>query len=515
MNATQKADRLEQLIEMSQAQQQENLWGASPPRDGWSSWDSHPWSHPWLTPSNLELVREYSARQRRRWIKAASRLPDEGKKYGFVGNMANNQYMRAKPLRKRGLDIDVVLHPHDGYIISQPGWEEFDGILPTQNGHFPDFVANGGALPDVAGVRCPSVGHCKDVKSAFEFFSHLEPEDILRFLPYLVDGEMYEVLKEYDSLLCAQIVYLGMLSGQPYIATQCGGDIWYECSRADVLGRLQKEAYQRASVVFATNPWSFAHARRYSMRHFVYVPLILDDQYYSPGLSDHREQWQAEIGGDFFVFSAVRLNDQVKGTHVAIEGFARFAAQHPNVRLVLASWGQDTKLYPQRFQELGIADKVLVVPVAGKKRVIEYLRSADCTLDQFSIGYYGASALEGMACGAPVIMRIEKQQYDALLQTGSPPVLNASKAGEVADHLSLLYENPIERQNIAKAQRDWVVVSHGAEAWAATYSAALRLTAAGKRFGCFWSPLRKRLNDDEKDYHAEQLAQAPIFPNYQ
>src|SRR5258706_12278207 len=46
-----------------------------------------------------------------------------------------------------------------------------------------------------------------------------------------------------------------------------GGDIWYECSRDDAHGRLQRIAFASAKAFLVSNPWSFAHARRFEMLH--------------------------------------------------------------------------------------------------------------------------------------------------------------------------------------------------------------------------------------------------------
>ena len=47
------------------------------------------------------------------------------------------------------------------------------------------------------------------------------------------------------------------------------------------------------------------------------------------------------------------------------------------------------------------------------------------------IGIFRCSSLEAMACGLPVTMRLEHEQYDALCETGAPPVLEADTAHEV------------------------------------------------------------------------------------
>jgi glycosyltransferase involved in cell wall biosynthesis len=143
------------------------------------------------------------------------------------------------------------------------------------------------------------------------------------------------------------------------------------------------------------------------------------------------------------------------------------------------------------------------------------LRSADCLLDQFRLGYFGATALEAMACGLPVIMRLERGQYDALCETGAPPVLDANTPGEVCDQLNRLAGNGEWHAGARHAHREWFLQNHGSARWSMDYFALLLLTARNHRFRFRRSPLRRPLSTEEREYHATELANAPPFPNYQ
>ncbi len=503
------------LNRMPAAERQLALWQGNPPADRFDTWDVEPWRHSWLTPENLRAMRDYSEACLERWRHQADALPAGSGRYAFVGNLANNMYMRARPLRRLGLDIDVFVHPQDHYVMSQPGWEELDAVVDSSETDVRRLGQLGVALPDVPGVYQPPVSAPISADDAFRRYPHLSAAEVLRWLPYLSGNDWIADLAGYDALLCAQSTFVGLLSGRPYLAAHIGGEIWYECSRGDLLGRLQLESYRRAAVVLASNPLSFAHARRYGLHNAVYVPLLVDEDLYAPGPGPFRQAWMDASGGNFFVFSAVRQNDAVKGTLTGLEGFARFAARHRGARLVIIEWGQQSALNLDRFAALGIADKVVRMPIAGKRRVVDYLRSADCSLDQFTIGYYGASALEAMGCGLPVVMRLERAQYAALCRAGAPPVVDAATPDEVEAALERLASDTEFRRAVAEAQREWLVAAHGAKAWYLAVSAMLRVTAAGRRDRYARSPLRAPLSPEEHDYHARGLARAPQFPYYQ
>jgi len=480
--------------------------------DRWRSFDRHPWKHPWLTRSNLQSMREFSRIIRAKAAEAAGRAGERKLSIGFVGNTANNLYMRAVPLRRRGLDIEVVLHPADLYVMSNPAWEEYDGELRESPADIRELCRHGVPLPEVDSIwRGEIPGRTPSYDEVARFMTR---DEYVLFGIYGCYFETFERLSAKDVLLTAQSAYLAMLSRRPYLATQIGGDIWYDCSRDDVHGYIQRCAFHAANAFLVTNPWSYAHARRYHMSHFINLPLMMDQTVYTPGRSEFREAWREQAGGDFFVLHTARLDDIYKGSMIGLRGFMEFARQHPGARLVVLGWGVDKDKHLAELKKMGIGDRLLLLPLAGKRRLIRYLQAADCLIDQFILGYYGATGLEAMACGLPVIMRLEHEQYDAMCETGAPPVLNAATSDAVTRHLLDLSAHPEHRQVLANAHRAWFEANHGDERWATEYKNLLTATAAGYRFDFSESPLRRPLSSAERQYHAEQLASAPAFPNY-
>src|ERR1700722_647716 len=82
------------------------------PRNEWNSFDRTPWNHPWMTASNIRAFSDYSRREIERLSYLVESEPSRAGRYAFAGNMANINYVRAAPLRRRGMDIDLILHPH-------------------------------------------------------------------------------------------------------------------------------------------------------------------------------------------------------------------------------------------------------------------------------------------------------------------------------------------------------------------------------------------------------------------
>jgi glycosyltransferase involved in cell wall biosynthesis len=479
----------------------------------WHSWDPHPWKHPWLTPDNLRSMREFSERFIENDMKALEQLDPINSKIGFVGNMANNLYIRAVPLRRTGHNINIYLHPHDDLIMNHPSWEEFDGTISPEDSYVKPYLEKGNSLPSVTDVYSlvEDANWVEHIESGQADF--LRNRDKKAGYSYLSNLPTLAALNKQDVNFGIQYLYLCYLANKPYMAAQCGGDVWFEASLNNELGRLQRLAYQSARVFLVSNPWSYSHARRLGLTNLVYLPYFLDETVYSPGNGSYRGKWEAQSGGDFFVLSSSRLDEKNKGSSLGIRGFATFSKNFPNARLVLIGWGHDKEKEFKIIEELGLSDKVIVLPISGKKRLIEYLRSADVFLDQFVLGYYGSAGIEAMAVGLPIVARVESKQYEALCGQ-APPICNANSQAEVANILNALAENKFYRNSVSEASREWFLQNHSASRWKEPFRAITAATALGKKAKFKGSALEKRLSLTETMYHTKGLAVAPLHPHY-
>ena len=494
----------------------ELLWADGPPRGAWHSFNSTPWLHPWLTRRNLSAIREASSvwrEEAKRVLERVDRIPTQ---FAFIGNIANGMYMRAKAIAQTGAQIQVFVLYGDESIFSDPRWEEYGGFLPTSVSY---LASDKWFLKEIETTTpfyqfnvsnaWASMGEC-------DLPSYASSIDFRRWRAFFADLPAFERLQSHDAVLACQKPYVAYLSGRPYAATVMGGDLWLEASRDDELGRLQRTAFARAGCVLGSNPWNYSHARRYGLTNFIQLPIILNENDYSPGPPMERARWEEMSGGNFFVLSTARADDVYKGSQIGLTGFAEFSRNFASARLVFVSWGKHIDRLKETAEKLGISDRIVFVPVCGKRKLVEYLRSADCLLDQFTVGYYGATAIEGAACGTPVIMRFEQDQYEPLFESGPPPFLNASSGTQVANALEFIARSPAERRRELSAKhRNWFMKSHSGKRWAADYFAILAALALGHHFSFKVSPLAAGLSPAEMLYHSEQLASAPTFPNYE
>lgn len=484
-----------------------------PPEDGWSSYDRTPWKHPWLISANIADFARFSRKTLDRLAQATDVHRKANIRSAFFGNLANNSYMRAAGLMRHGLAIDVHLHPHDSAVMSHPFWEEFDGAIGDLG---PDPRAAMAAMAKQRNVVHSPTDPDWSRRILSEPSLVPAPSDILSAPEFMAFTPTIRALSLYDANLICQTFAFGPLSGRPYVIGQSGGDIWFDPARKDAHGRLALRALREAYAILVSNPLTLAHARRYGVSNCLYLPFCIDEEMYSPGAEHEiRAEWMRRTGGDFFVLTSMRLDNAWKGASIATEGFQRFVQNAPGARLVMLGWGNDEAATMKALANAGIADKVLLLPTVGKRRLARYLRAADVLMEQFVLGYYGASALEAIASGLPVVMRLERAQYDALVPAGAPPVHDAGTPEEVAAQLCRLHSAPDERAASALAHRSWFLASHAASAAKADYAALLAAAAAGVTIDWTQSPLSAPLEHAEVEYQARQLRDAPPFPNYE
>lgn len=480
--------------------------------DNWHSWDPHPWDHPWLTNDNLKAARQFSDQFFEIEKRSLEQVDCKQLHIGFVGNIANSMYVRALPLLKDGFSIDLFLHPQDRYVMSYPWWEDFNGTIQPNEANIDNLLKTKLCVPSIDNVyQLPELNYNLNDINRLTF---LRSSDIHDFPNYFRNLSTLKRLQAMDVIWATQYVYLGYLSNKPYVASQSGGDIWLEASRGDELGRVQRKAFAKARVILVSNPWTYAHARRFGFKHLVYLPKTLDETVYKPASGNTRSKWIEESGGDFFVLTSSRLDEKNKGSNTGIYGFAAFSKSHPNARLVVIGWGKDLEKKQETLYKLGIQDRVIVLPVSGKALIRDYLRSADVFIDQFVLGYFGSAGLEAMACGLPVVSRIESSQYDALCNTGAPPIINVDSEYGVCEALSALANNEGLKKELSHDHRQWFLDNHGSEKWHDTYQAIFAATSSRLVNSFTDSPLNGPLSDEEKQYHSDGLADAPPHPHY-
>jgi glycosyltransferase involved in cell wall biosynthesis len=408
-------------------------------------------------------------------------------------NLANSAYILTKVLRQHGQEADLVLDPFDRYAMSDPRWEDLDLELPTDQLAAPALPDH--ELPEWVRFEPGSLTHgprgrVERVARAVAAGPALQRQ--ARFamrvagwrgaLMVLERAWVVRTLAEYDC-----VIAYGMgpawaaFSGVPYLAETWGGDItmvpFYDTGdweghetlrltppRAERFAeaKLQRLGYRRAGRILLTDPRFVPFAERLGhAAKAVHMGFFIDTERCAPG--PEPELRRALVGGEegLILFMPSRQDWYWKGSDLLLRGFAQAADGNANAVLVCAGWGADLERSKRLIAELGIGDRVRLLPYAmSKGRLRRYYRAADIVADQFTVGSYGGSALEAMSCARPLLINLDRERFEGRFDA-FPPVVNVSDSDEIASALAELFTSAEMRARVGERAREWVIANHG------------------------------------------------------
>jgi UDP-glucose:(heptosyl)LPS alpha-1,3-glucosyltransferase len=112
-----------------------------------------------------------------------------------------------------------------------------------------------------------------------------------------------------------------------------------------------------------------------------------------------RQEWG--LGADDFVMLFLGSGYARKGLDRVIGAFARFAKEHPDVRLVVIGYDSAQNRYERQAQSAGVADKCRFL--GGRRDAEACFGAADLYLIPTRFDPFANSTLEGLATGLPVV----------------------------------------------------------------------------------------------------------------
>lgn len=479
--------------------------------------DRQPWRHPFLTAANIARFRRYSDDvvrfAREHWQHRPEPLD-----CAFLANMAQNMYKWARLAQERGARATLVVNPMDETAVSCPEWEEFDG----EHADIFDGAGFRAAHPELEPlVPCWRIAIRPEdnaLANAYRRFCEGDRQPLLRLMagapgvrhePLLTYTgfhtyfELARALGRFDVIYAASVPFAAYFSGRPFCAVSVGGDLMWDCGRADDWGRALTLAFNAARFLFVTNPLTLGHSRRLGFANGVYLPYPMDDRRYAPGNGGARARWEQQLGPGVYVLTTARLDEADKGYDDRFVGaLARAAARDPRLRFVFLAWGAHAERFRDRMRAAGLGDRALFLPAAGKRRLIDYYRSCDLVLDHLVYGYYGATALEAASIGKPIVMKIREDQYAALYDGDVAPVRNVGGVDEIEAALVAYAGSAELRHRDGAALRAWLVRTHGEDVTVPAMLALLRVAADRVPLPeGLENPLADPLDDGERAYH--------------
>jgi len=360
-------------------------------------------------------------------------------KIGLVLNMANNQWLIAKALRRNGLEADLIINARD-FGMGLPHWEE----------------------ANISGVDPYSI----DINEISKFYTLPEwvkvwnPRDLQVTAQNVVD--LLYMTKEYDLLQLSppSIIYLQFMR-KKFIVHEAGWIRKFPFLDG-AAEKLARRGYSKAECVVMTNPDCYELLKRIKYRREVFIPFIVETDRYKPTLLERKDD-------TLTFFHPTRHVWSVKGNDRLLRAFGKFVDQGYKAKLLMVDWGtlEDAQQSRDLVRALHIQESVEWLSPVSKPGLIQLYNSSDAIFDQFLLGSYGTAAPEAMSCGKPVAMYLE-EYWNRKCYGEVAPVLNVRTVDEIFDAMVVLTD-PGVRQKFGGAGRRYVTSHHGAEIVARQY----------------------------------------------
>ncbi len=358
---------------------------------------------------------------------------------GLILNMANNQYLITKALRKIGVDAELIINTKD-FGMGLPHWEEanIDGVDP--------YLADATALAHV--YHLP-----KWIRTWNPGFSHISPLGI---------AGLMQMSREYDLLQLSppSVIYLQFLA-KPFIVHESGW-IRHFPYRNGATEKLARRGYAYAECVVMTNPDCYSILFHVKHRKSMFIPFIVETDRYKPVP-------RTRVSDTLHFFNPSRQQWDVKGTDRMLHAFARFIHKGYDAELTMVDWGTTEGVQASKLlvAELRIQNQVKWIAPVSKPRLIALYNNSDVIFDQYLLGSYGTTAPEAMSCGKPVVMYLDPY-WNTKCYGEVAPVLNARTPNEIFDAMCLLADADV-RQHYGQVGRTYVEAHHSPEQVAKQY----------------------------------------------
>ena len=336
-----------------------------------------------------------------------------------AGNMMNLAYVNAKYLRQKGIDSELLMETNPP-MGSDP--LTFDSTLDDN-------------LP-------PWTHFYNKQNLSWKF-------DVIKKMR----EQQYDLIHAY-----VELPIFSYLSRKPFIVQTQGSDFRELALSNSFRGILLRRAYKKAKLIILSQADHVKLIPKFKINNTLFLPMMWNFDIFSP---KHFEKKLVE--DKFVIFHPTRQNWKGKKNHILIHGFAEFVKTNPDSVLVMLNFGPDSDKARALVSSLGIEKNVQIIEKRlDSKTLVEYYNRSDIIVDQFGVtGSIGATTLEVMSCGKPVLISVDKELHDRLYND-KIPAIRVIDPKSVSQELEKLKDEKV-RKNIGKKSREWVLKHHSPE----------------------------------------------------
>ncbi len=163
--------------------------------------------------------------------------------------------------------------------------------------------------------------------------------------------------------------------------------------------RVRKRCLKKARAILVCNRETQERMPRAYKDKIIYFPVngIAAEDFSDQGSEPRR------AGDPFKIITAGRLH-RLKGFALAVRAFGEFAEKHPGSEMAIIGSGPEERSLRRLISDLGLEDKVRILPWLPRREVLAKMRSSDVFLFPSFRDGGGAVVVEAMGSGIPVVV---------------------------------------------------------------------------------------------------------------
>jgi len=288
--------------------------------------------------------------------------------------------------------------------------------------------------------------------------ARLVPTEILpKLLPskasYLAAApSLKKMLKEWNpDILHAHYVssygLLGaMVNYKKYFVSVWGKDIFVVPKKSKLNQKLIEYTLEKATAIFSTSHVMAKETNLYTNKKVEVTPFGVDIEQFHPAPDGQEADEKIIIG-------TVKALEDKYGIADLVKGFALFHKEFPNSELLITGDGPQRAEYEQLAKDLGIADVTTFTGKVPNTEVPAIIRkmsifAVPSTEDSES---FGVAAVEGMACGVPVVVSNVGGLPEVVVQDVTGIVVDKNSPDQLATAFKKLARNSDLRAVMGRA----------------------------------------------------------------
>jgi len=256
---------------------------------------------------------------------------------------------------------------------------------------------------------------------------------------------------------------LGALSGlHPFVISAWGSDIFSFPKTSVLHRRLLSWILGQADILCSTS-----HIMAQEMTYYIpaakplqIIPFGVDVERFAPRRESASEPSKG-VTEEPVTYGVAKYLYAIYGLDLLLRAFAEVSKRHPGkVRLRLAGDGPEKENLRSLASELQIEEEIDWVGPLRNDQVADFYRALDIVVIPSRQESFGVTAVEGAACGLPVIASRIGGLPEVVLDQETGLLVPAEDVAALTAAMERLLHNPEERQHFGQAGRAFVLKNY-------------------------------------------------------